>query len=257
MKAKSVIVCLIIFLLPIGAAQSSEPTKPSGKDSIKKDFHFLSGYGEWLEVASYGTSWKPFVVSSWNPFERGHWISTDSGLVWVSYEPFGWITSHYGNWIHDAKHGWIWIPGSHWSAAQVTWIQYGDSIAWAPAPPAGTKIPDPWESSTVGLWKVVRVSNVNRPDIKVHLSKEKPLPPVEGATVKRETPKAGELPGITKTPIKLHQEQKLSRIDFPVAVKNQISAYQADVSRNVILRKSADKAEKKTPEKIRDHNIKP
>src|SRR5262249_23599259 len=43
---------------------------------------------------------------------------------------------HYGRWIFDASHGWVWVPGKEWAPAWVSWRDGSGYIGWAPLPPA-------------------------------------------------------------------------------------------------------------------------
>jgi hypothetical protein len=126
----------------------------------------LNTYGEWIYVEPYGRVWCPSVVDNWEPFYNGHWVYSGSDWVWVSYEPFGWIVYHYGNWTFSTQHRWMWIPGKNdWSPARVQWIQYGDYIGWSPFPPTGVNWPEPWEAYQVPIWKVVRGEDFNRENV--------------------------------------------------------------------------------------------
>jgi uncharacterized protein YacL (UPF0231 family) len=97
----------------------------------------LSSYGSWFDTQDYGYVWQPAVVhqSGWRPYTRGHWVCTDYGWTWVSEEPFGWATYHYGRWALLRGYGWIWVPGYEWAPAWVTWRESGSHIGWAPLPP--------------------------------------------------------------------------------------------------------------------------
>ena len=98
----------------------------------------LSGYGEWID-SDWGSAWRPtHVVHGWRPYMDGRWIWTDYGWYWVSYEPFGWATFHYGRWQYDNYYGWIWIPNEVWGPAWVEWRYDDDYIGWAPLPPIAT-----------------------------------------------------------------------------------------------------------------------
>jgi hypothetical protein len=80
--------------------------------------------------------WTPRnVASSWRPYEDGHWVWTDEGWTWISDEPYGWATYHYGRWYDDPDYGWEWIPGDEWAPAWVSWQEGDDYIGWAPLPP--------------------------------------------------------------------------------------------------------------------------
>ncbi len=97
----------------------------------------LSPYGSWFETPDYGYVWQPVIVrdSGWRPYTRGRWVCTDRGWTWVSDEPFGWACYHYGRWALCRNTGWVWVPGSEWAPAWVTWRSGGSHIGWAPLPP--------------------------------------------------------------------------------------------------------------------------
>ena len=60
----------------------------------------LSSYGSWFDTPDYGYVWQPVVVRdrTWRPYTRGRWVCSDHGWTWISDEPFGWATYHYGRW---------------------------------------------------------------------------------------------------------------------------------------------------------------
>jgi hypothetical protein len=112
---------------------------PSGSASVDVGFFYddLAGYGNWVQQPSYGWAWRPrAVASSWRPYRAGHWVSTDEGWTWISDEPYGWATYHYGRWYDDPSYGWEWIPGNQWAPAWVAWQEGGNYVGWAPLPPA-------------------------------------------------------------------------------------------------------------------------
>jgi hypothetical protein len=97
----------------------------------------LGGYGEWIERPGYGRVWYPTAVQvGWRPYLHGRWVVTDYGWTWVSSEDFGWATYHYGRWYQDAEVGWVWVPGTVWGPAWVSFQRGGGYIGWAPLPPA-------------------------------------------------------------------------------------------------------------------------
>jgi len=111
---------------------------PSGRASVDLGFFYddLAPYGNWIERPSYGWVWTPTVVSTiWRPYEYGHWVWTDEGWVWVTDEPYGWATYHYGRWYDDPEIGWAWVPGDEWGPAWVSWQAGADYVGWAPLPP--------------------------------------------------------------------------------------------------------------------------
>jgi hypothetical protein len=76
------------------------------------------------------------VASTWHPYQDGHWVWTDEGWTWISDEPYGWATYHYGRWYDDPDYGWEWIPGDEYAPAWVSWQESDDYIGWAPLPPS-------------------------------------------------------------------------------------------------------------------------
>jgi hypothetical protein len=96
----------------------------------------LGSSGEWIERPGYGRVWYPTVVrAGWRPYLYGRWVSSDYGWTWVSEEEFGWATYHYGRWYRDDEVGWVWVPGTEWGPAWVSFQQGGGYIGWAPLPP--------------------------------------------------------------------------------------------------------------------------
>ena len=112
---------------------------PSGQASVDIGFFYddLASYGNWVERPNYGWAWRPrTVASSWRPYQAGHWVWTDEGWTWISDEPYGWATYHYGRWYDDPDYGWEWIPGNEWAPAWVAWQESNDYLGWAPLPPS-------------------------------------------------------------------------------------------------------------------------
>jgi hypothetical protein len=97
----------------------------------------LDRYGDWRETSDYGYVWQPRQAQSrnWRPYTDGHWVYTDAGWTWVSEEPFGWATYHYGRWTRLRNIGWVWVPGDDWAPAWVSWRKSNDYVGWAPLPP--------------------------------------------------------------------------------------------------------------------------
>lgn len=106
----------------------------------ESDFYApLTPYGRWVEVGAYGRCWIPAHVDpGWRPYANGYWQRTDAGWYWVSEEPWGWATYHYGRWDFHARHGWIWVPHTQWAPAWVTWREGGGYVGWAPLRPSVT-----------------------------------------------------------------------------------------------------------------------
>lgn len=99
----------------------------------------LAEYGDWVLIEPYGFVFRPRVsFVSWRPYFDGWWQPSDVyGWVWISDEPFGWITYHYGNWFYDRFQGWVWLPGYDWGPAWVAWVAADDWFGWAPLGPTG------------------------------------------------------------------------------------------------------------------------
>ena len=93
--------------------------------------------GAWRETSDYGFVWQPREAEDrdWRPYTDGRWVYTDAGWTWVSEEPFGWATYHYGRWVRLRRVGWVWVPGDEWAPAWVSWRTSKDYVGWAPLPP--------------------------------------------------------------------------------------------------------------------------
>src|SRR4051812_4428406 len=77
---------------------------PSGRARVDIGFFYddLAPYGNWIERPSRGWVWTPRdVASDWRPYEDGRWVWTDDGWTWITDEPYGWATYHYGRWYDD------------------------------------------------------------------------------------------------------------------------------------------------------------
>lgn len=117
------------------AFQQPEQSAPTG--DYGTFYRMLSPYGSWFQTTDYGYVWQPVAVkdSNWRPYARGRWVCSDRGWTWVSEEPFGWATYHYGRWTLLRGHGWIWVPGVEWAPCWVSWRENDSHIGWAPLPP--------------------------------------------------------------------------------------------------------------------------
>ncbi|MFZ0958789.1 MAG: FecR family protein [Candidatus Sulfotelmatobacter sp.] len=73
----------------------------------------LGYYGNYTNVAGYGTMWQPFFTGvGWDPFMDGAWSWYPGyGSMFVSAYPWGWMPYRYGNWIFIPGMGWMWQPG--------------------------------------------------------------------------------------------------------------------------------------------------
>ncbi len=98
---------------------------------------YSSLYGEWVWDDLYGYVWRPFYNDrypwgTWSPYYYGSWREASGQLFWVPEEPWGWVPYHLGLWVWSKKHGWLWIPGSAFAPAWVTWSFYMDYYWWSP-----------------------------------------------------------------------------------------------------------------------------
>ena len=115
----------------------------------------LAPYGQWIDDPKYGYVWSPTADESFRPYyTNGHWAMTDYGNTWVSDYPWGWACFHYGRWTYDNYYGWLWIPGSDWGPAWVSW-RYGDGYyGWAPLGPGYDFSPSAGDYSCPNDWWV-------------------------------------------------------------------------------------------------------
>jgi hypothetical protein len=123
---------------PAMAVAQPPPAAPSADASYQAFYDDLAPFGSWVQIPGYGYAWQPLSTvqdSRWRPYTLGHWVFTDDGWTWVSDEPFGWITYHYGRWMRTHTLGWVWVPGDQWAPAWVSWRYGNDFIGWAPLPP--------------------------------------------------------------------------------------------------------------------------
>lgn len=104
--------------------------------NINVFYSSLEPYGEWIEIGYDDFVWRPYKSDyNWRPYADGRWEWTRNGWYWVSYEPFGWATYHYGRWYYDDYYGWVWMPDNIWAPAWVEWRYNENYIGWAPLPP--------------------------------------------------------------------------------------------------------------------------
>jgi hypothetical protein len=101
-----------------------------------EDFEYeLAEYGRWDYISPYGYVWIPGGMSvGWRPYRHGRWVRyVPSGMwIWIPFEPWGWVTSHYGRWHWRLDLGWYWIPTTRWGPGWVSWYVGADYCGWAP-----------------------------------------------------------------------------------------------------------------------------
>ena len=91
-------------------------------------------YGEWLWSDLYGYVWRPYRSQDegWRPYLLGHWVAMSGRQFWVPDEPWGWVPYHLGLWHWDKKYGWVWLPGSAFAPAWVSWGMCNDVRYYRP-----------------------------------------------------------------------------------------------------------------------------
>ena len=103
----------------------------------------LFRHGTWVKHGRRDV-WRPHVSAEWRPYHSGWWVYTPSGLTWISTEPWGWITYHYGVWGHAPGVGWFWRPGSTYTPGSVYWHWGPSYVGWVPAGPYSPYYQDPY-----------------------------------------------------------------------------------------------------------------
>lgn len=125
----------IFFAILSGIALAD---RSSAQETVSIDIFYqeLSPHGGWSPHPEFGDVWQPYDVGpEWKPYTEGRWEWSNQGWIWISYEPWGWATYHYGRWVFDDYQGWLWIPGTTWAPAWVSWQQSPEYIGWSPLPP--------------------------------------------------------------------------------------------------------------------------
>jgi hypothetical protein len=127
-----------LFLLATALLIHLGAVKTQAAPNISVDFFYdqLGDYGDWVEVGDYGYGWQPRDADpDWRPYSDGRWAYTEAGWTWLSEEPYGWAVYHYGRWAQIEHKGWVWIPGTEWAPAWVSWRRSPQHVGWAPLPP--------------------------------------------------------------------------------------------------------------------------
>src|SRR5271155_2436616 len=126
---------LALFLTPELLRAQDNPNDDQGV-SFQTFYDQLGDQGSWIQTDDYGYVFQPNVQDpNWAPYTDGNWVYTDAGWAWVSNEPWGWATYHYGRWANIDGTGWVWVPGYRWAPAWVSWRYGGGYAGWAPLPP--------------------------------------------------------------------------------------------------------------------------
>jgi hypothetical protein len=115
-------------------------------ESLQPDAYVLEENGSWENVQYEGGNyafWRPVRVEvGWSPFTCGRWTRWYGEQVWIPYEPFGYVTHHYGHWV-VVNGVWYWVPPTafvtarrvFWHPGRVAWIHTERHIGWVPLAP--------------------------------------------------------------------------------------------------------------------------
>ncbi|MDR2697890.1 MAG: FecR domain-containing protein [Holophagales bacterium] len=129
----------------------------------------LDGRGDWVNVVDVGWCWRPYVtIANWRPYWRGYWGAHRGGMTWISYDPFGYITHHYGRWGWNSYYGWYWIPGVYYSPAWVVWNISGSFFGWAPLGYYNRPVYWGYSNWHHDLWNVVDIRHIRNRQIYNH-----------------------------------------------------------------------------------------
>jgi len=141
----------LLVIIALAAATTScaaggyvqTPSMPAARAALRPEYRLfydaLIDYGDWVLIEPHGFMFRPRAdFSTFRPYGDGFWAPSDPwGWVWISAEPFGWATYHYGFWVWDRFQGWVWGPGVDWGPAWVNWEIAGGYAGWAPLGPSG------------------------------------------------------------------------------------------------------------------------
>ncbi|MGA9522963.1 MAG: DUF6600 domain-containing protein, partial [Myxococcaceae bacterium] len=151
MRAPALVIIVLATVAGSGCVTTvgSRHQAPSNEDAVVVDDFdaALSPSGHWLYVDGVRV-WRPhswIVGSGFTPYgSHGHWVHTDYGWSFESDFEWGWAAFHYGRWMIAPGHGWVWVPGTRWAPAWVTWRHGGGYIGWAPMAPDWVHVRSTW-----------------------------------------------------------------------------------------------------------------
>jgi len=158
-----------IALFGLSGFLADAALRPAQAQEMMVEFReTLGAYGRWVEHPRWGAVWVPDgTPADWRPYRLGHWVYTDEwGWYWVADEEWGWIAYHYGRWLFDRDLGlgWIWVPGTEWSPAWVTWRRGEEMVGWAPMPPEEIYVAVQDEPD---FWLFVRAPDIIAPSLAI------------------------------------------------------------------------------------------
>ncbi|MCC9135079.1 DUF6600 domain-containing protein [Pontibacter silvestris] len=134
---KKIWISCLIALLAISIVLPEKAKAQVGVSISYQTFYDeLSPYGRWINYPNQGYVWIPDAGPDFQPYAtNGHWVVTEYGNTWVSDYDWGWAPFHYGRWLYDDLYGWVWVPGTEWGPAWVSWRSGGGYYGWAPLGP--------------------------------------------------------------------------------------------------------------------------
>ncbi len=121
--------------------------------SLRDDAYALEENGRWERVyydGAYRNFWRPlYIYDGWSPYTVGRWTVWYGDHCWIPYEPFGYVTHHYGAWVYvNQCRCWYWAPpvtyvpvvrgpfiACYWYPGRVSWIYTDAYIGWVPLAP--------------------------------------------------------------------------------------------------------------------------
>jgi hypothetical protein len=126
----AVLGALLLLLGPVTAGLRGESLPPCYEE--------LLDHGAWFMLSDRWV-WQPRAARadpSWRPyFTGGCWHWENNTWFWTSDYLWGAVAFHHGRWFLSPVHGWLWVPGTEWSPAWVSWRIADDVCGWAPLPP--------------------------------------------------------------------------------------------------------------------------
>ena len=114
------------------AYAASAASVPYVHESIRYAAAPLYDHGVWVTIGGR-RAWRPRVDVVWRPFSHGYWRTTRIGVTWVSYDSWGYVTHHYGDWDYVPGYGWLWYPDHYFAPARVHWYWGPDYVGWIPS----------------------------------------------------------------------------------------------------------------------------
>jgi hypothetical protein len=157
----------------------------------RQDFRAaLAPYGDWIQLPGAGFVWRPAAVEAdWRPYFHGSWTWTEDGWFWVTDEPWGWATYHYGRWLYHGEYAWVWVPGTTWATAWVTWRRSDEVVGWAPLTANGAAYAAFWTFVPAARFVGERVDAAAFPPARVPALLLKTRPPPQHSAVAAPAPR--------------------------------------------------------------------